>query len=362
MNEFMQTRRAQHLKRQLLATASALTLIGFVTGAKASDDAPDHPLVWVELGGQFDREIDSAQTWTPPNRPLPLVQPPFEPFGRLPAVGYDWDGKVSIQPNDSGWIFSAAIQFGKAKRGPNSTHDQANPSGYNIFGSQPAPPTYAFTNTHSVSDTSHLIVDFQAGKDLGLGLFGGHGSSSIDFGIRLAHFTESASGTMAAQVSAVHKYNGGVVHEGDIHAARSFSGLGPSIDWKTSLPLIGSQANGIAFDWGANGAILFGRQKTDVRLHTKVVRYGTGFSTTAPPPSTVLAHTTSEPVRKKQVIVPNIGGFAGLSYRAGGRAKVTLGYRADMFFGAIDGGISTRKSENVGFSGPFASVSIGIGG
>ena len=358
MSESMQTRRVpQDLKRQLLATASALTWMGFMNGAQASDDSTsDHPLVWLELGGQFDRENDPAQTWTPPNVPPPLVQPTFQPFGKMPGVGYDWDGKISVQPGDSGWIFSAAIQFGKAKHGPKSTHDQDNPTGINSF-YLPAPPTYAFTDSQSVSKTSHLILDFKAGKDLGLGLFGGHGSSSINFGIRMAQFTESASGTMTAQVSAPHKYNRGVGREGDMHAARSFSGIGPSIDWNTSLPLTGSLANGIAFDWGANGAILFGRQKTDVNLHTKIVQYS--FYTG---PGILLAHMTSEPIRRKQVIVPNIGGFAGLSYRAGDRAKFALGYRADMFFGAIDGGIATRKSENVGFYGPFASVSIGLGG
>jgi hypothetical protein len=362
MSELVQTRRAQHLKRQLLATASALTLMGFVNGAQASDDsASDHPLVWIELGGQFDHEIDPSQTWTPPNVPPPLVQPTFQPFGRMPGIGYDWDGKVSIQPDDSSWIFSAAIQFGKAKHGPKSTHDQDEPTGLNLFSSLPAPPTYAFTNTHSSSDTGHLILDFQAGKDFGLGLFGGHGSSNINFGIRVAQFTQNASGVMTAQVSAVHKYNGGVVHEGDIHAARSFNGLGPSIDWKASVPLTGSLANGVTFDWGANGAVLFGRQKADVRLHTKEVRYGTGFSTTPPPLSTVLAHTSPVLIRKRQVIVPNIGGFAGVSLNFP-RAKLSLGYRADFFFGAIDGGIDAAHKENVGFYGPFASVSIGIGG
>ena len=364
MSELINVRsNRNNFRRQLLATASALTLMGFMNGAQASDDtAPDHPLVWIELGGQFDSEIDPIQTWTPPNVPPPLVQPTFQPFGKMPRVGYDWDGKVSVQPDDSGWTFSAAIQFGKAKHGPKSTHDQDNPTGLNSF-YLPAPPTYAFTDSQSVSKTSHLILDFQAGKDLGLGLFGGHGSSNINFGIRMAQFTESARGTMTAQVSAHGKYNGGVGREGDMHAARSFSGIGPSIDWNASLPLIGSLANGIAFDWGANGAFLFGRQKADVRLHTKVSRYATFLTTIPLPPSPYnIAHMTSRPSRRKQVIVPNIGGFAGLSYRMGGRGKIALGYRADMFFGAIDGGIAARKSENVGFYGPFASVSIGIGG
>ena len=360
MSELMQTRRApQYLKRQLLATASALTLMGFVNGAQAFDDATsDHPLVWLELGGQFDHEIDPTQTWIPPNVPPPLVQPTFQPFGRMPGVGYDWDSKISIQPGDAGWTFSAAIQFGKAKHGPKSTHDQDNPTGLNLF-SLPAPPTYAFTDSHSRADTSHLIVDFKAGKDLGLGLFGGRGSSSINFGIRMAQFMENASGIMTAQAFAHYKYNAGVDHNADIHAARSFSGVGPSIDWNASLPLTGSLGSGIAFDWGANAAVLFGRQKANISLHTEVLQYAS-IASSVPP--NLLTHMTSAPSRGKQVIVPNIGGFASLSYRAGDRAKFALGYRADIFFGAIDGGIAARKPENVGFYGPFASVSIGIGG
>ena len=359
MSELINVRSNRNdLRRQLLATVSALTLLGFMNGAQASEDAaPDHPLVWIELGSQLDREIDPAQTWLPPNIPAPLKQPAFEPFGRMPRIGYDLDGKISFQPDDSSWIFSAAIRYGKAKRGPKYTHDQDNISG-TYFG-QPALPTYAFTDLHSRADASHLIVDFQAGKDLGVGLFGGHASSSINFGIRVAQFTEDARGSMTAQVSVPHKYEAGIDNYGDLHAARSFSGIGPSIDWKASLPVAGSLENGLALDWGANGAFLFGRQKTDVRLHTKQIRYAFFYSSVPP---VLLAQSTSEPVRRKQVIVPNIGGFAGLSYRMGGRGKIALGYRADFFFGAIDGGLATRKSENVGFYGPFASVSIGIGG
>ena len=59
------------------------------------------------------------------------------------------------------------------------------------------------------------------------------------------------------------------------------------------------------------------------------------------------------------VIVPNVGGFAGLSFRYAD-AKVSFGYRADFFFGAIDGGIDARKSETLGFYGPFATISIGL--
>jgi hypothetical protein len=59
--------------------------------------------------------------------------------------------------------------------------------------------------------------------------------------------------------------------------------------------------------------------------------------------------------------VPNIGGMAGLSLKFP-NAKVSLGYRADFFFGAMDGGIDIAHKENVGFYGPFAAISIGLGG
>ncbi len=60
-------------------------------------------------------------------------------------------------------------------------------------------------------------------------------------------------------------------------------------------------------------------------------------------------------------MVPNVGGFAGFTFRLQD-FKVSAGYRADFFFGAMDGGVDTAKKENVGFYGPFATVSVGLGG
>ena len=77
-----------------------------------------------------------------------------------------------------------------------------------------------------------------------------------------------------------------------------------------------------------------------------------GYHVTLYHPTPVSIH------RAKTVIVPNIGGFAGASWRIQ-NFKVSAGYRADLFFGAMDGGIDAAKKENVGFYGPFASVSIG---
>ena len=65
--------------------------------------------------------------------------------------------------------------------------------------------------------------------------------------------------------------------------------------------------------------------------------------------------------RSRQVTVPNIGAHIGLSYNYR-NAKLSFGYKADAFFGAIDGGQEAAKNYNRVFYGPYMNVSIGLGG
>ena len=65
--------------------------------------------------------------------------------------------------------------------------------------------------------------------------------------------------------------------------------------------------------------------------------------------------------RSTSVTVPNIGGYLGVSARYR-NSKLSLGYRADTFFNAMDGGQQTGESENHGFYGPYLNVSLGLGG
>ena len=110
-----------------------------------------------------------------------------------------------------------------------------------------------------------------------------------------------------------------------------------------------------------NAAVLFGRQRASVH-HQTVGYYYHQYSGFAP-----LKHTSNyanappDHNRSRTVTIPNVGGMAGLSLKLP-NAKVSLGYRADFFFGAMDGGIDTARKENIGFSGPFATISIGLGG
>ncbi len=65
--------------------------------------------------------------------------------------------------------------------------------------------------------------------------------------------------------------------------------------------------------------------------------------------------------RSRSVVVPNVGGFAGVSIDFP-NVKVSAGYRGDFFFGAMDTGFDTAKRSTIGFYGPFATVIIGLGG
>jgi hypothetical protein len=114
----------------------------------------------------------------------------------------------------------------------------------------------------------------------------------------------------------------------------------------------------ITLDWGANAAMLFGRQQAKTHHHTAgSYHYYSGLYVR----TAVLPPNAGHRTQSRSIIVPNLGGFAGLSFRYAD-AKISFGYRADMFFNAMDVGLDTRKSESVGFYGPFASVSVSIGG
>jgi hypothetical protein len=142
-----------------------------------------------------------------------------------------------------------------------------------------------------------------------------------------------------------------------LERSASFHGIGPTLSWTNSNDLMGDSDDGsLTFDWGVNAAVLFGRQKV-AGTHSTATRYFAGPLRGYTPGTS----TGASPRRSRSVVVPNIGGFAGLSVRYSS-AKFSLGYRGDFFFGAMDTGLDTRKTETMSFHGPFATISLGLGG
>jgi hypothetical protein len=163
-------------------------------------------------------------------------------------------------------------------------------------------------------------------------------------------------------IGPIHKYYVSVPNHqsaASMERTDSLHALGPSLSLKNTTGLLGTVDEGqVALDWGVNAALLFGRQKAKTSHHSTVRYYagfnGLGFQS---------AHTyTPVPrTRSRMVTVPNVGGYAALSYRFP-NAKLSAGYRADFFFGAKDAGLETRTTTAVGFHGPFATISVGLGG
>jgi iron complex outermembrane receptor protein len=347
------------------------------------------------LGGQLSRLDDDQETFAPTLMDArPSIFSPSQKFESPPLYSIDETAKVSFQPEDSDWVFTASVRYGRSAAQKNVTQ-QTNPAPHLLHAILPngneyvrSAPPYAqkFAETDSQNSQGHMILDFQAGKDVGLGLFGSKdGTSDLNIGVRFAQFQSKSNIALKSDpdwhfsykylppsfVSRFHATNNKFVRRQAMHsnwasfrAQGSFHGIGPSISWSASAPFAGNpQSSELTLDWGLNAALLFGRQKTKTH-HQSTARYGadrsiafkTVYFTTLSRGPAVPDHT-----RSRIVTVPNVGGFAGLSYQYA-VAKISFGYRGDFFFGAMDGGIDTAKKENVGFHGPFASVSVGLGG
>jgi hypothetical protein len=346
MNELVSiSERQARLRRGLLATASALALASMVHHAEADGDR--HPSVWIELGGQFAQE-DSGQQ---PYSPAFLAASPFgAPSSSLEKSAHaSWDGmaKFSFETND-GWIFSAAVRYGKTSRNKTSDHQTAHASG--IYSGLPFGGYIAYQLFKAKASESHTVLDFTAGRDVGLG---GLRSSVLSVGIRFAQFNANTNVEIQSQPTNVNGYGYYHIFRAGFDATRHFNGVGPSVSWNASADLFGNpSSSSISFDWGVNGAILFGRQRVREE-HQTTDNYKHYFH--------YLSVSTAKGAnpRDKNVVVPNLGGFAGLSWRTSS-ARVSFGYRADFYFSAMDGGIDTRKTYDLDFFGPYASVSIGL--
>ena len=396
MSELTNTRAdCANFRWRLLTTVSALALLASVNmqDAKAADQDADRPTVWIELGGQLE-QMSAAQEPFAPSFTASLPDTFFSPQSvqKPPRYSYGGEGSISFEPSGSDWVISASLRFGRSN-GANHSHQQTPnavvpyhfSTGKYEHGVFYPSSHVKFEDVIAKKSQTHAILDFQAGKDVGLGIFGSQSSSVLSAGIRFAQFISRTNTEMhmepdvhypskpISSLPAWQAFRSAAIHFHDYAGLsdneRSFRGVGPSLVWNASASVLGNQERGeIALDWGANAAVLFGRQKMRGHHQTTVHSYykhywqkgfnsGGHFLTVS-----IAQHNQSaNPNRTRSVVVPNFGGFAGFSFLYS-NAKVSFGYRGDFFLGAMDGGIDAAKKENVGFYGPFASVSVGLGG
>ena len=341
------------LRRSLLAGVSAIAVTGctsLLSTAQADDTA--RPMLWIELDGQYSRMQASDPRFVPAFLPLS----PFDGISHLnledgPRISWDKGAKLTLQPHGSDWFLVLGARYGKTSR---SAFRDVHPttSGLTKYSTK---HYNAYQNLTSHSSESHVILDFQVGKDVGIGRFGSNGTSVIDAGIRIAQFRAKSHAEIKSQPTNIGTYYTTInKFSGSFDASRRFNGIGPSLSWEASANLWGNPRGGnITFDWGINGALLFGRQKSTASRSTAQNQYHYLHGA-------LVYRSSNASVRSKAVAVPNIGGFAGVSWRYP-NAKVSFGYRADFFFGAMDSGLDSRRTTDIGFHGPFASLSIGLG-
>jgi hypothetical protein len=393
MSELIYKTNREQFHWQLLSTVSALVLCAQIgTSAAARADDADKPTLWIELGGQLEHIDGAGDRFTPP---FMLVTPTPAPYqkaspidGQRPSrYSFGGEGSLTFNPEGSDWVFSASVRYGRSisKR---HTHQQTNlgTSIYDrLYAYYPGVDRYLSKNSDNFADTksrrssSHLVLDFQVGKDVGLGMFGRGSSSVLSAGVRYAQFTSQAEVTAHARpdVGITFFTVFGLVTVPDLRfntysfhgsAHRDFQGVGPSLSWNASVPVVGNQQHGeISLDWGINGALLFGRQKSRTSHQTTSRHYeGYKYQRTIPGYpyrithfTTRYQHTPPDQARSRSVTVPNLGLAAGLSYRVE-NFKASFGYRADFFFGAVDAGIDTRRSEALVFHGPYAKIGLGL--
>ena len=391
MSELTNKSDCSAIRRLLLSSVSATTLLAstYLTGvADAASDDRDRPTVWIELGGQAETLTGEGDAFAPaflaanPNASILWEGKSPIDAQKSPRFHFGEQGRLTFQPKGSDWVFSASVRYGRSG-GSTEVDHQTNRLFYTKYvagvpGDVNPRGIDKFSDTHVQHLESHSVLDFSAGKDVGMGLFGKGSSSTLNVGVRFAQFTSKTSFDVRARPEVEFKYGDlGNYGRPDVtfqlpyyhtyhataQATRNFHGIGPSLSWIASTPVMGSVQDGeLTLDWGANAAVLFGRQKAHVK-HQEYQRYVSwqfvfngGQNYHSPYPVVSGGHNSM-----RSVAVSNAGGFAGISYRYSD-AKLSVGYRADFFFGAIDGGIDTRKSETLGFYGPFATVSIGLGG
>ncbi len=386
MSELATKLHESNAKWRLLTGVSVYALIAVVSQVRAATN--DRPTIWVEAGVQLDRLTNGQEPFAPPFVSS-LLQNPFTPPQQVqkpPLYAFGQEGSVSIQPEGSEWKFTTSLRYGRANSSGN-IHEQSAPPSLELIASIPifnihftnhAPAsTERFATTASRTHSAYTVLDFEVGKDVGLGAFGTHSSSVFNAGVRFAQFTASATSRIDSDpdFSPSYKYLtsfGGQPayvkfpqEKRDLFSAKidrslSFHGIGPSVSWEADAALLGNlDAGTITLDWGMNGAVLFGRQKMAAQ-HSTMAHHGSIRISHGPLP-TLYPTAVHDTVRSRSIVVPNIGGLAGFSLRFP-NAKVSFGYRADFFFGAIDGGIDTRKTYDRNFYGPFATISIGLGG
>lgn len=293
---------------------SALALAASATGAQQAVAEEAHDGLTLELQGEYAIDASGA------SETLPSTSG-FTDTGIKPRNGYDVAGKLTYQQAGSPMSYALGIRYGR-------TRDAVHTFNY----SYPSKYGGAYTGSAEVHHRlSHVVVDFEVGKDVGLGM--GPGSvTTVGAGLRYAHFDAVTRGSFSTS----SKYGG---LAGSFKLSRRTDAFGPRIFIRSTTP-IGSE--GFSFGWGAGGAVLFGKQKVHADLNLTYGSYSGPFGSLR---------------RSKSQTIPTVDAYAQLNWHAPS-SPITLsaGYRVDAYFKAVDGGVLDQRRIDMINHGPFVGL------
>ena len=129
------------------------------------------------MGGQLERADSPQEIFSPPffnGAPAAVISPMVD-AQKPPQFAIGGEGKIIFAPNGSDWVFSASVRYGRSNA-TRQLHYQSNHKAAPVTQSGRNLGVYGtleeMGDAQGNLSAAHFILDFQAGKDVGLGMFG----------------------------------------------------------------------------------------------------------------------------------------------------------------------------------------------
>ncbi|MBI1260336.1 MAG: hypothetical protein GC184_01290 [Rhizobiales bacterium] len=239
-----------------------------------------------------------------------------------PRNGYQGSAKATYQPPLSPFSYAMAMRIGRGHQAA-KTFSDTHPTTFSTFNQ----------NVDATERSTHFVVDFEVGKDIGIGLFGS-GTTTLGGGLRYAHFDSETRGTFATS----EKYT----NAGSFNLSRYSDLAGPRFFARSTSPFNGMMGReGFSLGLSAGVGVLFGEQsaENDVTVTSGSIVSHRPFS------------------RSKHVAVPVLDGSAQLNWdMPHAPLKLMAGYRYDAAYGAVDAGYLDADRQNSVQHGPFLGI------
>lgn len=317
-------------RNRLLATSAVLSILG--AGAAAAEPLPQGWFGSIEAGYSFVTggdsvyAIDRSAYPTLQEREVQLDDGVNGRFGLGYRFRGGWDVAFFISGLNTTEGEQTAVGYVDAPSGVDGLRPPFSAGGPVVY----EPDAYEYTHAQGEADLLSVMIDFEAGYDVGIGgdatlrLFGGLRAGVIDHETRL-NFGYSLADLERGTYPTLH-----------IERRSQFTGAGPRIGVEGTVGLGG----GFHLFGGVNGAVLYGNLSRDIDS----MAYGYSVS------------RNEDDGR----FVYQAGGELGLGYSfmsAGALAALEIGYRTEWTFNGVDG-----TSDSTAVDQPYWGQTFGDDG